>query len=433
MAIISVAELLKIYKRHPYISTDSRKVMPSSLFFALKGDNYNGNVFVKDALKNGASYAITDDPEMVIDEGCVFLVDDVLDILQKLASLYRSELKIPVIAITGTNGKTTSKELISVSLSARYNVVATPGNFNNHIGVPLTLLSIKPDTEIVVVEMGANHVGEIAALCKIAQPTHGLITNIGRAHLEGFGSYLDIIKAKNELYEYLNIHGGRVFVNSSNDLLMKLSINSHRITFGSNIIDEIQGIVSMNGHFLNIEVIKPDKLIIETKLAGSYNFENVMSALCIAHHFRVDLNQAAAAISNYKPNMNRSQIIDTGLNTLILDAYNANPSSMRAAIENFALMEVQPKILILGDMFELGKESIKEHHDLINSIDFDYFDKIYTAGPIFKEVSKSNKAIFSFLSTEELKDELVKKKPMNTTILIKGSRGMKLEGIVDIL
>lgn len=433
MAIISVAELLKIYKRHPYISTDSRRVMPSSLFFALKGDNYNGNVFVKDALKNGASYAITDDPEMVIDEGCVFLVDDVLDILQKLASLYRSELKIPVIAITGTNGKTTSKELISVSLSARYNVVATPGNFNNHIGVPLTLLSIKPDTEIVVVEMGANHVGEIAALCKIAQPTHGLITNIGRAHLEGFGSYLDIIKAKNELYEYLNIHGGRVFVNSSNDLLMKLSINSHRITFGSNIIDEIQGIVSMNGHFLNIKVIKPDKLIIETKLAGSYNFENVMSALCIAHHFRVDLNQAAAAISNYKPNMNRSQIIDTGLNTLILDAYNANPSSMRAAIENFALMEVQPKILILGDMFELGKESIKEHHDLINSIDFDYFDKIYTAGPIFKEVSKSNKAIFSFLSTEELKDELVKKKPMNTTILIKGSRGMKLEGIVDIL
>lgn len=431
---ITVSELLQKFKKHPYISTDSRKVMPGSLFFALKGDNFDGNKFAITAIESGASYAIIDDPNQDVSEKTL-LFDNVLDTLQQLASLYRSELKIPIIGITGTNGKTTTKELMSAVLAARFQTVATPGNLNNHIGVPLTLLSIKPDTEIAVIEMGANHVGEIEALCKIARPTHGLITNIGKAHLEGFGSFEGIVKAKNELYDYLKDNGGHVFVNSGNDLLMKLSVNCHRITYGTLSTDNVQGAVIESSEFLEVQVMKPANTLIKTKLVGSYNFENVLAALCVGIHMRLDLDKAVKSISDYKPGMNRSQVVKSVSNTLLLDAYNANPTSMKAAIENFNCMKNESKVVILGDMFELGKESEHEHQFILDLLQQMDFKRVFTAGPIFKDLVEKNKIVYiqSYNSTEELKQALSITPLTHSTILIKGSRGMKLESIVDIL
>ncbi len=361
-------------------------------------------------------------------------MEDVLKSLQDLASAYRETLKIPFISITGTNGKTTTKELTAAVLSTRFHTVATHGNFNNHIGVPLTILSIKPDTEIAVIEMGANHPGEIKALCKIARPTHGLITNIGKAHLEGFGGFEGVIRAKKELYDYLNEKGGRVFVNSGNELLMNLTSQSFRITYGSTDIDTVCGIPSTNSDgYLVIDLIKPAKLRIETKLAGAYNFENAMAALSIALQFRVDIVEAAEAISSYQPGMNRSQIMRTEKNTLIMDAYNANPSSMKASILNFATMDSPNKILIIGDMFELGDESEKEHKQIVNFLEQCNFTKIYAAGPYFFKAAEDNKKIERFKATSDLKESLLKQPPENALILVKGSRGMKLETITEAL
>lgn len=431
---ITVSELLQKFKKHPYISTDSRKVMPGSLFFALKGDNFDGNKFALTAIESGASFAIIDDPTQDLSEKTL-LFDNVLDTLQQLASLYRSELKIPIIGITGTNGKTTTKELMSAVLASRFQTLATPGNLNNHIGVPLTLLSIKPDTEIAVIEMGANHVGEIEALCKIARPTHGLITNIGKAHLEGFGSFEGVIKAKNELYDYLKNHGGHVFVNSGNNLLMKLSENCYRITYGNLSTDNVQGAVIESSEFLEVQVMRPANTFIKTKLVGTYNFENVLAALCVGTHMRVDFDEAVKSISYYTPGMNRSQIVKSARNTLILDAYNANPTSMKAAIENFNCMKDDSKVVILGDMFELGKDSEHEHQFIIELLQQMDFKQVFTAGPIFKDIVDKNKIvnIQSYNSTEELKEALSIITLTESTILIKGSRGMKLETIVDKL
>lgn len=426
-------ELLEKFLLHSYISTDSRKVMPGSLFFALKGDNFNANLFAEDALKKGAAYAIIDEPDKYLNDQTL-VVEDVLQALQSLASLYRSLLKIPIIGITGTNGKTTTKELIATALTTRFSVVATPGNLNNHIGVPLTLLSIKPDTEVAVVEMGANHPGEIAHLCSIARPTHGLITNIGKAHLEGFGGFEGVIKAKKELYDYLNKAGGRVFVNSGNELLMQLSSDSYRTTYGLKDDDEVSGFPGSDEKgYLAVSLKKPSVQNFSTNLAGTYNFENVMAALCIAHQFRVDIDTAINAIAGYQPDMNRSQIKQTTSNLLILDAYNANPSSMKVALENFNKMKADNKVIILGDMFELGNESLAEHQSIVNLIaEFD-FTKIYTAGPYFYKATDGNPRFNHFLSTEELKLAIEKETPQNATILIKGSRGMKLETITGLL
>lgn len=433
MQLTTTAQLLEIYKKHHWLCTDSRNVIPGSVFFALKGDNFNGNLFAKSALETGASYAVIDEEDKYAGERTL-LVKDVLTALQELASLYRSELKIPIIGITGTNGKTTTKELVCTALSARFNTIATPGNFNNHIGVPLTLLSIKPDTEIAVVEMGANHQGEIAALCRIARPTHGLITNIGKAHLEGFGGFEGVKRAKKELYDYLNENGGRVFVNSGNELLMSFSENSYRILYGTTDKDDISGkpFLDKSG-YLHIDLEKPVVKHIPTQLAGIYNFENVMAALCVANQFRVDLDIAVEAISHYKPGMNRSQVYQSEKNLLILDAYNANPSSMRVAIDNFKKLNAGNKVLILGDMFELGEDSASEHIEVLKILDQQDNLKIYTAGPYFFQAAEAFDNIESYRSTEELKKALTENTPSNATILVKGSRGMKLETVVEIL
>lgn len=425
-------ELLALFRQHPYISTDSRIAQPGSIFFALKGDNFNGNKYSSNALSNGAAYAVIDDPACYTGNRTL-LVEDVLAALQRLASDFRSSLKIPVIGITGSNGKTTTKELMAAALSARFITHATTGNLNNHIGVPITLLTIKPETEVAVIEMGANHIGEIAALCRIARPTHGIITNIGKAHLEGFGSAEGVIKAKSELYQHLRQNGGIVFVNADNSLLMSLSHNMERITYGSNSDAGFRGTVINNGPFMGFTVHGQDEKTVYTRLAGNYNFENAMAALCIAGHFRVNLPDAIEAVANYEPKMNRSQIIATEKNTLIMDAYNANPSSMHAAIINFSLQQAERKILLLGDMFELGQEAATEHSAILELAGSFGFDGILTAGPLFAEAASGKPHITAFSTAEGLKEYLMAHPVSNATILVKGSRGMKLESVLENL
>jgi UDP-N-acetylmuramoyl-tripeptide--D-alanyl-D-alanine ligase len=425
-------ELLSKFRQHPYISTDSRIAQPGSIFFALKGDNFNGNKYCKQAIANGAAYAVIDDRDYFIDERTL-LVDDVLLSLQQLASDYRNKLRIPIIGITGSNGKTTTKELMAAALSARFITHATVGNLNNHIGVPITILTIKPETEIAVIEMGANHIGEIAALCKIARPTHGVITNIGKAHLEGFGSAAGVVKAKSELYNHLRQNGGTVFVNADNSLLMSLTGDLERITYGKSKEAGFRGSLNTSGPFLGFDLEHPFKSPVTTKLAGNYNFENAMAALCIANHFRVYPEDAVKAIENYEPKMNRSQVLQTGRNTLIMDAYNANPSSMQAAILNFSAMEGHHKILLLGDMFELGEEAPGEHITILNLALAQKFRKVITAGPLFAEAAFGQQDVEAFKTTVELNDYLSSEKIKGATILVKGSRGMKLESITGNL
>lgn len=428
----SSEELLSLFREHPYISTDSRIAQAGSLFFALKGGNFNGNAYCQQALSQGAAYAVIDEPEYHTGERTL-LVDNVLNALQQLASDYRKQLKIPIIGITGTNGKTTTKELIATALSARFNTHATTGNLNNHIGVPITLLTIKPDTEIAVVEMGANHIGEIEALCNIARPTNGIITNIGKAHLEGFGSAEGVIRAKNELYEHLRKFGGNVFVNADNPLLRSLSEGMDRITYGTAEDAGFRGLMPEAGAMLEFMLITPVAAKVSTKLAGSYNFENAMAALCIANHFRVELRDAIAAISAYEPRMNRSQVKQSGSNTLILDAYNANPSSMRAALLNLSSIRDSKKTALLGDMFELGPDAAAEHLAVLELALSLGLDAVLTAGPLFYQAATGKQGVTAFADVSELKQHLQLHRPENTTILVKGSRGMKLETITDDL
>jgi UDP-N-acetylmuramoyl-tripeptide--D-alanyl-D-alanine ligase len=425
-------ELLLRFRQHPYISTDSRIAQPGSIFFALKGESFNGNKYCKQAIENGATYAVIDDRDYFIDERTL-LVDDVLLSLQQLASDYRNKLRIPIIGITGSNGKTTTKELMAAALSARFITHATVGNLNNHIGVPITILTIKPETEIAVIEMGANHIGEIAALCKIARPTHGVITNIGKAHLEGFGSAAGVVKAKSELYNHLRQNGGTVFVNADNSLLMSLTGDLERITYGKSKEAGFRGSLNSSGPLLEFDLEHPFISPVSTKLAGNYNFENAMAALCIANHFRVKPEDAIKAIEHYEPKMNRSQVMQTGRNTLILDAYNANPSSMQAAILNFASMQGRYKVLLLGDMFELGEETQNEHKAILNLALTQKFGKFITAGPLFAEAASGQQGVEAFKTTAELNDYLSTEMIEGATILIKGSRGMKLETITGNL
>lgn len=432
MKFTTVRDIYSIFKKHPYISTDSRLSQAGSLFFALKGDNFDGNLYAAKALANGATYAIIDNPEYATGDRTLF-VPDVLSCLQELASLHRDSLQIPLIGITGTNGKTTTKELLAAALSVRFDTLATRGNLNNHIGVPLTLLSIGPETEIAVIEMGANHIGEIEALCRIARPTHGLITNIGKAHLEGFGSLQGVIKAKNELYQYLLENGGTAFVNADNPLLMDLSQNLNRVLYGKNPPAAYQGDATASDGMLKVKLEHPVKKEIQTRLAGAYNFENAMAALAVAGHFKVDLQSASKAISDYQPKLNRSQIIESQYNTLILDAYNANPTSMEMALKNFAGLEKVPKIVILGDMFELGEAAAAEHKQILDLATGYGFSEIITAGPLFMHAANGFKGIHAFIDAASLKEGLIKNPLRKAMILIKGSRGMKLETITDAL
>lgn len=412
------------------VSTDTRKITPGSVFFALKGDKFNANEFAAEALSKGASWVVIDEGKYKVDDRCI-LVENVLETLQKLARHHRDQLKIPVIALTGSNGKTTSKELAYAVLSKKFRTLATKGNLNNHIGVPLTVLSIDASVEIAVVEMGANHPGEIAMLCEIANPTHGFITNIGKAHIGTFGGFENIVKAKSELYQHLLSNGGIVFVNSKNPLLVDLSKAFTKPFY-----------YPAPGNFYRAQLIAADPLVkieadngeeVQTQLIGGYNFENIASALCLGKFFGVDPHLANQAVAEYIPGNMRSQVVKKGTNTIILDAYNANPSSMQAAIENMAAMNAVNKTLILGDMFELEEEAAHEHQAIGKLIREKGFMNVYLCGTLFKSALHEIPYAKYFVRKEELVQELKQYPIEHATVLVKASRGIGLETVVEYL
>ncbi len=425
--------LYRFFIRNPEICTDSRNVSKGSIFFALKGESFNGNQFAAQALKQGSSYAVVDEQKYVTDERYI-LVDDVLFSLQKLAMFHRMHFNIPVIAITGTNGKTTTKELINSVIRKEYRVVSTYGNLNNHIGVPLSLLKIKDNTEIVIIEMGANHRGEITKLCELAIPTHGMITNIGTAHLEGFGNIETIVKTKTELYEYLDKNGGTIFINRENEILAGClsKISCEKISYGG-ISGNYSGIIKNSVPALELKVlIDNNSFALKTNMFGAYNFENVLAAISIGSYFNVETKTIIEIIEGFKPYDNRSQIVKTVVNTLICDAYNANPASMKMAIDNFLLMNSVKKVLILGDMFELGENSEKEHIKLVKYVKDKSFSRIILIGKFFSAVNQTLQ-IPAFIDVDSFVKWLDKNPIKSSYILIKGSRGMKLEKVIDYL
>ncbi|MCK3685995.1 UDP-N-acetylmuramoyl-tripeptide--D-alanyl-D-alanine ligase [Maribellus sp. YY47] len=414
------------------VSTDSRQIEKGCLFFALKGENFNGNRYAEDALKSGALYSIVDEEEFATSERTI-LVDDVLTTLQNLALLHRRKLGIPILGITGTNGKTTTKELIAAVLSEKYKVSFTQGNLNNHIGVPLTLLKMNDKTEFGVVEMGANHPGEIAQLCQIADPDFGIITNVGKAHLEGFGSFEGVIKTKGELYECIGKKNGIIFYNRNNTYLEKLGEQiQNKISYGTDD-DGFKGELLHSPPFVHLKVNFPKGVLyLNTKLIGDFNFENVLAAACIGNHFEIDPLKIQRAIKNYEPRNNRSQLIVKGDLKIIMDAYNANPTSMKASLESFAAQKSDFAYLILGDMLELGEYSFDEHRSILHTIKEKGFQNVFLVG---KEFAKANEK-FSFSSYEKVEDLclFLQQKPIkNGNVLIKGSRGIKLEKVLDYL
>lgn len=427
---MKIEDLYQIYKESGKVSTDTRQIIPGSIFFALKGDKFNANEFAEEALRKGASYSVIDEAKYKTSDRCI-LVDDVLQTLQKLARYHRDQLGIPVIGLTGSNGKTTSKELVNAVLSKKFKTFATKGNLNNHIGVPLTLLAIDKTIEIAVVEMGANHLGEIALLSSIANPTHGFITNIGKAHIGTFGGFENIIRGKAELYQHLLLTKGQVFINSQNDILAGMA---------SQFVSPV--LYPKQGDYYHAELISADPMVrvraengdeISTNLIGAYNFENIAAALCIAKFFGVDDELANQAIAEYLPSNMRSQVVKKNSNTIILDAYNANPSSMQAAIENLASMNAPSKVLILGDMFELEDEAQKEHQAIGKLIKEKGFGQVYLCGSLFKAALLEIPEAKYFVKKDQLIDELKQFPIKNATILVKASRGIGLETIVEYL
>ncbi|MCK5906539.1 MAG: UDP-N-acetylmuramoyl-tripeptide--D-alanyl-D-alanine ligase [Flavobacteriales bacterium] len=416
---MKIEDLYKLYTQSYKVSTDTRSIESGSIFFALKGDNFNGNKFVEKAIETGAAIAVIDEKEYYI-KGKTFLTDNVLNFLQKFANYHRKQLKATFIGITGTNGKTTTKELVHQVLSKKYNVLATKGNFNNHIGVPLTLLSIKPEHDMAIIEMGANHRGEIADLCKIAMPEYGYVTNFGKAHLEGFGSFEGIIKTKSELFQYILSTNGTVFVNDEDPIQIERTANNRKSFLSDKIFFEgANPFVAVNNN----------GLMIKTKLIGNYNFTNIKAAISIGEFFGVSSIKIKDALEEYQPTNNRSQIINKDSNTIILDAYNANPTSMRAAISNLEEMDADYKVAILGDMFELGEFSEDEHLSLAKELEKSAIDEIYLIG---KEFSKTKfEKLKYYSSTDDLIKSNIVSSFENTTILIKGSRGMALEKILN--
>lgn len=428
----TIEELYNIYKKHPEVVTDSRKVSRGCLFFALKGENFNGNAFATNALENGAEYAIVDDRDLEKDSHFI-VVDDVLETLQALAARHRQSFDIPVLGLTGSNGKTTTKELLRAVLSEQYTVHATKGNLNNHIGVPLTLLEMNRDTEIAIIEMGANHIGEIAFLCGIAQPTHGLITNVGKAHLEGFGSFEGVKKGKGELYQYLSENEGEIFVQGDNIHLRQMlnSILQHAIaSYGVQKENDTRGTLKNSVPFLEI-TWEDENILLKTQITGAYNFDNVLAAVCVGDFFEVSPQKVKEAIENYKSANQRSQIIKTDHNVLIADYYNANPSSMMAALDNLDKILAVHKAVILGDMYELGTESLREHRIILAKAKQMSLERLILVGEIFKSVVEGEDECYE--NTEEAKKALVEQPLKDNTILMKGSRGIALENLVEVL
>lgn len=426
---MNIEELYKIYLQYPSVQTDTRKLKSGDLFFALKGPNYNANEFAQKALDAGAAYAVIDDKSYLAGDKTI-LVEDVLTTLQQLAKHHRQQFHIPFLAITGSNGKTTTKELIHAVLCSTYKTYTTEGNFNNHIGVPLTILKIKSDAEMAVIEMGANHLREIASYCEIALPTHGLITNCGKAHLEGFGGVEGVRKGKGELYDFLRAHNGTAFVMWDYDYLHEMSKGiPHIIKYGTPNAD-VSGNVSSSHQYLEVVFSKGFNGTIKTNLVGDYNLPNVLAAVAVGKYFKVDEQKIKDAIEAYSPTNSRSQLMQKGSNKIILDAYNANPSSMKAAIENFAKAEGDGKILALGAMAELGNESLKEHEDIVKEIEKHPWKEVVLVGGDFLKVNHNYK---KFKSPQEAGEWFKNQKPENAFLLIKGSRSMQMEKLLDYL
>lgn len=422
-----IAELYTIFKKHPVVCTDSRKITTDCIFFALKGENFNGNTYALEALKKGASYAVIDEEQYKTSANTI-LVENVLETLQKLANYHRNQLDIPIVSLTGSNGKTTTKELINVVLAKKYNTTATKGNLNNHIGVPLTLLSMNTDTEIGIVEMGANHQKEIAFLSSIAEPDFGYITNFGKAHLEGFGGVEGVIKGKSELYDYLKANDKFIFVNGNDAKQVERTLNSRHYTFGDSERFDLKIDFLEANPMVQLQVQNQK---IHSQLIGSYNFPNIAVAIAIGTYFKVPLSDIKDAIESYIPSNNRSQILHKKSNKIILDAYNANPTSMKAALNNFSGLTDSPKIAFLGDMFELGSTAHEEHqyiNDYAASLDI---DKIYLVGENFNRTKQTNTKVSIYKDFDSLKKDFPEIK--ESTLLIKGSRGMALERILELL
>jgi UDP-N-acetylmuramoyl-tripeptide--D-alanyl-D-alanine ligase len=448
----TTAQLYQLYLQHPVISTDTRKIGSGSLFFALKGDKFDANAFAQQAIEAGAAYAIIDNPEYQLGDRYL-LVEDVLTALQDLARHHRRQLKIPVVGLTGTNGKTTTKELINAVLSQHFKTQATQGNLNNHIGVPLTILTIDATHEAAVIEMGANHQKEIELLCTISQPSHGMITNVGKAHLEGFGGVEGVKKGKGELYDFFRKSESQqvgksgsnpaVFINSDDAVLMEMADARHLqhvVYYGTQDIDNlISGEIIENAPLLTIQWTNNttgQTYTVKTQLTGAYNLNNILAAISIGTYFKLSAKEINAGIEGYQPKNNRSQIVQTATNTLICDYYNANPSSMAVAIENMDKISAKRKVLILGDMFELGDESPVEHLAILQkALDTPVDERIFIGKDFESQKSKvksQNLAATFYLTAEDAIAGLKSNPIKNSTILIKGSRGMALERLVEL-
>lgn len=429
----------KIYQQYLLtrsVTTDSRNITPGSIFFAFKGATFDGNAFAPQALEQGAAMCIISDAQYRVDDRCL-VVPDVLDTLQQLARHHRSQMSIPVIGITGTNGKTTTKELVKAVLSRRYRTSATQGNFNNHLGVPLTLLSIPANTEIAIVEMGANHPGEIATLCEIAQPDFGLITNVGRAHLEGFGGFEGVVKTKTELYRHLASIGGTAFVNASNEILVNEASKAGltTISYGSSDQAQISGHLVGSDPYMKMYMEDGDNVYsMQSQLLGNYNFDNAMAAAAIGRYFRVDFWDIKEALEQYTPANNRSQYKETGKNVLFLDCYNANPSSMKVALDNFDSLQRSNKIAMLGGMKELGTDSEKEHKSIVERIQGMNGVCGIFVGPEFQFVQDTNSPTLRWFANVHEAMDFFKNNPIvDATILLKGSNGTQMWRLEEVL
>ena len=439
---MELSELYKLYQQHPLITTDSRDCPEGSIFFALKGESFDGNRFAKAALEKGCAYAVIDEREFAEEgNGRLILVDNVLSTFKELAREHRRRFDIPVIGITGTNGKTTTKELIAAVLGEKYNVMYTRGNFNNDVGVPKTLFSLRPEHEIAVVEMGASHPGDIKALVDYVEPTCGLITNVGRAHLQGFGSFEGVKRTKGELYDFLESHNGLLFLNESNPDLMEMAAQRNFgriISYGRDEGGNVEGEVIDCSPFLNFRwrqhlhagQMPANAYEVETHLIGAYNLDNMLAAIAVGLHFGVSPAQINHALGHYIPSNNRSQLETTEHNRLIVDAYNANPSSMAAAIDNFKLMKAERKMAILGDMLELGAVSDEEHQKTVDALAAAGIKEVWLVG---EEFGKTHTAFHKFKNVDEVKAVIAAHRPENYYILIKGSNGIHLSQLPELL
>lgn len=427
-----IQQLYDIFTLYPTVTTDTRNCPKDSIFFALKGANFNGNEYAAKAIELGCKYAIVDEVKYADITKNILLVEDCLKALQDLAHYHRKKFTIPVIGITGTNGKTTTKELVTAVLTKEFKVLATLGNLNNHIGVPLTLLKLRKEHEIAVIEMGASHVGEIKALSEIADPTFGIITNIGHAHIEGFGSYENIIKTKSELYDYIRERkDGKIFIDANNQLLNSLSEGITAIQYGQEDHLFVRGKVVDNNPYMQFawQFSKNDHLV-QTHLIGDYNLPNALTAVAVGKYFGVNTSLICEAITEYIPTNNRSQLVQTAHNTLLVDAYNANPTSMNAALQNFSKLNVPNKVVILGDMRELGKDTEMEHQAVVDKLASGNIAEAYLIGENF---SKTDTTYPRFETLDNFLVYLKEKPLLEKNVLIKGSRGIQLEKCVDLL